>query len=131
MAAARRIRAARSGTTTIALRGRSARRFAGPRTPAQPAPPACRGSSRLPRRQASRGLRGGLRRPLFPPAPAALARPGLGKQHRLARFGVGTLEGAPPGFEFGGDFAAGGAQSEEIVSHAKARRLEQAIRALS
>src|SRR5438874_6007124 len=32
--------------------------------------------------RSSRGLRGGLRRPLLPPAPATLARPGLGKQHR-------------------------------------------------
>src|SRR5229473_355915 len=131
MAAGRRTRAAWSDTTTIVLRGRSARCFRGPRAPVQLPPPACRGSSRLPRRQASRGLRGGLRRPLLPPAPAALARPGLGKQHRLARFGVGALEGAPPGFEFGGDFSAGRTQCEKIISHAKARRLEQAIRALS
>src|SRR6266849_6734335 len=120
MAAGRRTRAAWSDTTTIVLRGRSARCFRGPRAPVQPPPPARRGSSRLPRRQASRGLRGGLRRPLLPPAPAA-----------LARFGVGALEGAPPGSEFGGDFSAGRAQCEKIISHAKARRLEQAIRALS
>src|SRR6267378_1029821 len=130
MAAGWRTRAAWSDTARIALRGRSARCLRGPRTPVQPPPPACRGSSRLPRRRASRGLKGGLRRPLLAPAPAALARPGVGKQHRLARLGVGALEGTPPGFEFGGDFSAGGTQCEKIVSHAKARRLEQAIRAV-
>src|SRR5256885_11910831 len=130
MAAGRRTRAAWSDTARIVLRGRSARCCRGPRTPVQLAPPACRGSSRLPRRQASRGLRGGLRRPLLPPAPAALARPGLGKQHRLARFGVGALESAPPGFELGGDFSARGAQCEKIVSHAETRRLQQARSAL-
>src|SRR2546427_8871784 len=121
MAAGRRTRAAWSDTARIVLRGRSARCCRGPRTPVQLAPPACRGSSRLPRRQASRGLRGGLRRPLLPPAPAALARPGLGKQHRLARFGVGALESAPPGFELGGGLSPPRAPFEENGNHAETR----------
>src|SRR5256885_13843964 len=131
MAAGRRTRAAWSDTARIVLRGRSARCCRGPRTPVQLAPPACRGSSRLPRRQASRGLRGGLRRPLLPPAPAALARPGLGKQHRLARFGVGALESAPPGFELGGGFSPPRAQCEKNAKHAKTPPPQKAIRALS
>src|SRR3989442_15096604 len=121
MAAGRRTRAARSDTARIVLRGRSARCRRGPRTPVQPAAPACRGSSRLPRRQASRGLRGGLRRPLLPPAPAALARPGLGKQHRLARFGGGALKSAPPGFELGGGFFTPRAPYAKNTGPAKTR----------
>src|SRR5690242_12369555 len=82
-------------------------------------------------------LPGGLRRGalvralLAAPAPAALARPGVRHEHRLARIAVAALEGAPPGLEVRRHFAARRAQGEEVVGHAKARRLEEAIRALA
>src|SRR3954469_10906066 len=63
-------------------------------------------------------------------APAALARPGIGQEHRLAGFPVGALERAPPGLKLGRDLAARRAQRQEIVGHAKAWRLEQAVGAL-
>ena len=65
------------------------------------------------------------------PAAALLVRAGVGQQHRLARFLVGALERAPPGFDFRRHFAARRAQREEIVGHAEARQLEQPVRALA
>src|SRR5688572_21695409 len=76
-----------------------------------------------------RGRRG-RGRLLAAPAPALLG-PGFGKEHGAARFGVGALEAAPPGFDLGRHFTARRAQREEIVSHAKARHFEQAIGAIA
>src|SRR5258706_11430778 len=88
------------------------RRFA----PASPGRPDW---SRCPRRRASRrlGLRRRARRrgPLAAPAPAALARAGIGQQHRGAAFRLGALEGAPPFLELGRYLAARRAQREEVV----------------
>src|SRR5437868_5730276 len=67
-------------------------------------------------------------RTLLASPPPALARSALRQQHRLARLRVGALECAPPFLEVCGYFAARGAQRQEIVSHAKARRFEQAER---
>src|SRR5581483_11029730 len=88
-----------------------------------------RDSSRARRRRSSRRLGGrrSARGGLLAPPPAALARAGVGKQHRLARFRVRRLERAPPDLDLGGHLAARGAQGEEVVRHAKARRLEQAV----